>query len=186
MGFSLLHRLRRDRRGAVLIEFAFAVPILVLILIGCYEATRYVFIHQKLDRIATAMANLVARADGISSAQIDDLFDAAQQLAEPYDLAANGRLVVSSVYRPEDDDARLAWQWTSPGPLSVTSHIGVDGGVATLPTGLIVRTGENVIVAEVWFRYHPLFGSFMFGDSELYHAAFNRPRIINLTTCDGC
>lgn len=181
-----LRRLGRDRRGAVLIEFAFAVPILAVILLGCYEAARYVFIHQKLDRIATSMADLVTRSEGITAAQLDDLFGAAQRIAAPYDLAADGRIVVSSVYRPSSGNARVAWQRASAGSLPVTSRVGVEDGVATMPPGLVVRTGENVIVAEVWFRYRPLFAGVLFEGAELYHTAFNRPRVIDLTVCSGC
>src|SRR5690606_39143569 len=107
---GLLRRLARDRSGAAMIELAFAVPVLTLILLGGCEATRYVLLNQKLERAAAATADLVAQLDGITEAQLDDLFDAATEAVEPFDLAADGRIVVSSIYRMDANPATVAWQ----------------------------------------------------------------------------
>lgn len=182
---ALLRRFADDRRGVALVELGFAVPVLVAILLGCFEATRYVLLHQKLDRAATSVADLVAQQQAITTAQMCDLFNAASQVMEPYDLAANGRVVVSSVYRPDLPAATVAWQQQSAGSVAVTSQVGVDGATATLPSPLTVQTGQNVIVAEAFYDYTPYFLSNLFKPTRLYHSAFNRPRISNLTVITG-
>lgn len=163
-----------DRRGAVLVELAFAVPVLMVILLGCFEATRYVLLNQKLDRAASAVADLVAQQSALTEAQLDDLFDAASRIIEPFDLAAAGQVIVSSVYREDDDPASVVWQRES--AAGATSAIGDEGAAATLPAGFVVNTGENVIVAEVFYDYTPFFLSTVFEPVSLYHNAFNRPR----------
>ena len=50
----LLRRFVADQRGAALIELGFAVPVLVAILLGCFETTRYVLLHQKMSRAAAS------------------------------------------------------------------------------------------------------------------------------------
>ena len=177
----LLRRFVDDREGAALIELAFAVPVLVVVLLGCFEATRFVLLHQKLDRAATSTADLVAQANGITQAQIDDLFDAASQMMEPYDIGANGRSVVTSVYRPDANPAAVIWQRLSNTGINIASEIGTTGAPAALPTGFTVRTGENVIIAEVFYDYTPFFLSALFEPAQLHHIAYNRPRNSNLT-----
>ena len=46
---------------------------------------------------------------------------------------------------------------------------------------MIVREGENIIVAEVVFHYEPLFGSIVYDEKTLYSSAYTRPRFSNLT-----
>ena len=172
----------RDRRGSILMELAIGLPILVIILLGCFEAARFVLLDQKLARVAASTADLVAQADGISEAQITDLFSAADDTATPFDLVAGGRVIISSVTRPTTAAATVAWQRISPGTLSVTSAIGQAGQTATLPDGLTLREGENIIVAEVFYNYTPVFlGETPFTSKSLYQVSYNRPRIINLT-----
>ena len=177
----LLRNFIEDRRGAALIELAFAVPVLTLVLLGCFEATRYVLLHQKLDRAASTTADLVAQQDGITTAQLDDLFEAATRVMEPYDLGANGRIIVSSVYRPDAAAATVAWQRLTVAGIAATSEVGGEGATATLPAGFTVDAGENVIVAEVFYNYTPFFLNTVFEASLVSHNAFNRPRISNLT-----
>ncbi len=177
----LLRRFLADQRGAALIELGFAVPILVAILLGCFETTRYVLLHQKMSRAAASTADLVAQLDGITVAQMNDLFDAASQLMEPFDLGTDGRIIVSSVYRPGQAAATVVWQQLNAGGIAASSAIGASGAVAALPTGLTVDTGENVIVAEVVYDYEPFFFDAIFDPVRLQHDAFNRPRIANLT-----
>ncbi|HWA41735.1 MAG TPA: TadE/TadG family type IV pilus assembly protein [Hypericibacter adhaerens] len=178
------YRFARDRRGSVLMELAIGLPILVVILLGCFEAARFVLLDQKLARAAASTADLVAQADGITEAQITDIFNAADATATPFDLGGTGRVIITSVVRPTTAAATVAWQRVSTGSTyAATSAIGTTGQTATLPAGLTLRQGENVIVAEVFYDYAPVFlGETRFTATSLYEVAYNRPRIINLTS----
>jgi Flp pilus assembly protein TadG len=172
----------RDRRGSVLMELAIGLPILVMILLGCFEAARFALLDQKLARVAASTADLVAQADGITEGQITDLFSAADDSAAPFDLAGTGRVIITSVTKPTSADPTVAWQRTSSGTVAATSAIGTTGQTATLPAGLTLRQGENLIVAEVFYNYTPVFlGATKFTSASLYQVSYNRPRIINLT-----
>lgn len=172
----------RDRRGSVLMELAIGLPILVMILLGCFEAARFALLDQKLARVAASTADLVAQADGITEGQITDLFSAADDSAAPFDLAGTGRVIISSITKPTTADPTVAWQRTSSGTVAATSALGTTGQTATLPAGLTLRQGENVIVAEVFYNYTPVFlGATEFTSASLYQVSYNRPRIINLT-----
>lgn len=45
----LLRRLTRDRSGTAMIEFAFALPVILLIVLGCLEFGRYYWIRNTLE-----------------------------------------------------------------------------------------------------------------------------------------
>jgi len=177
----LIRRFAEDCRGTALIDLAFAVPVLVVVLLGCFEATRYVLLHQKLDRAASATADLVSQQSALTTAQLNDLFDAASQLMEPYDLGASGRLFVSSVYRPGAAAATVAWQRQTATGINVVSAVGVEDATAALPPGFTLDVGDNVIVAEVYYDYTPFFLNTVFDALQLYHNAYNRPRERSLT-----
>ena len=63
----------------------------------------------------------------------------------------------------------------------MSSAIGTEDAQPILPTGMVVREGENIIAAEVVFHYEPLFGSIVYNEKTLRSSAYTRPRFSNLT-----
>ncbi len=101
----------RGERGFAAGEFALWLPALLLIILGCFEATRYILIHQKLDRAASQVADLVGQSDGMTTAQLTAVYDAAIEQMMPYDLDTQGQIIVSSVFRlTGETDPKVAWQ----------------------------------------------------------------------------
>lgn len=172
----------RDRRGGVLIEFIFALPILFIVVIGSVDVARYVLLNQKMDRAASTMADLVSRPETISQAQIDVMFAAAQDLLTPFDMTAQGRVIMSSVSKAAGNDPRVDWQHENTGGLSHSSTVGTPGSDASLPSGFTVTDGENLIVAEVFFNYQPIFFDYLLEPKVIGHTALRRPRRGDLST----
>lgn len=173
---SLIGRLRRNERGSVLVEAAFTIPIALMLLLAGFEIARLTLIHQKMDRAATAMADLVSQSEDITVAQLSDMFNAIQHIMEPFDLATKGVVVVSSIGTPGVNPTTIYWQRTGAGGVVVTSQIGTEGNAPTLPAGFVVRSGEGLIVAEIYYDYAPLLFWDIVGPNQLYHRAFFRPR----------
>lgn len=187
----------RDERGFAASEFALWLPIMLLIILGCFESTRYILIHQKLDRAAAQVADLVGQSDGMTTAQLTAVYDAAIEQMKPYDLNTQGQIIVSSVVRPTGQpNPRVAWQ-RSHGPAIGSSAIGAEGALADLPNNFTLSDSEDVVAAEVLYQYEPVFfgalagmknlsGGPLFGDlfqaSTFRHEAWARPRGANLTT----
>lgn len=183
---ALLRQLARflpERRGAILVEMAFAVPIVLVMILGCFDTGRYILLHQKLDRAASTMADLVSRPTSISGSEVDSMFTAAQELVSPYSLADNGLVIVTSVSRATDDSARIDWQREGGGGLSVSSDVGTTvGQLATLPAGFTMREDENVIITEVFFDYEPMFLDGVLDSGVTSHIAIRKPRRGDLST----
>jgi hypothetical protein len=169
--------LARSAGGATAVEFALASPILILLMLGSVELGRFIILNQKLDRVAVSMADLVARAETISDDQLDDIFIAAAEVAQPFPIADAGRVFVSSVINPDGDGAEIAWQRTGVGTLSASSQLGSEGNAASLPAGFDVREGETAIVSEVFFEFEPFLSELILRPQTVYKRAYHRPRL---------
>jgi Flp pilus assembly protein TadG len=178
----LLRAFAANRQGIALVEFAAVLPLLLLMMFGGFETTRYILIQLKLDRTATSMADLVSQLNGVSEGQLLDIYEAAEDIMQPFNIATGGRIIISNVYRPTAAAATVQWQRASSGGLASTSQVGAQGATAVLPNGLTLGVGEDVIVAETFYQYNPTLVDWFFDSAVIYQIAFYRPRLGGLTT----
>lgn len=184
MGATLLRWLRDDRRGALIVEFVFVLPILVTLAAGGFEVVRLAIIHQKMDRTAMSAADLTSRVQSISEDMITDVFEAARATMEPYEIGTEGTVIVTNISVDGANPAQVNWQRRTAGGPSEVSKFGEEGDDAALPAGFTLEDGESVIIAEVFFDYEPLmFAEFAAGNT-LYHRAFFRPRLSDLSSIE--
>lgn len=176
------HRFAAEERGIAAVEFALVLPIFVLLLLGCFEVPRYVLVYQKITRTSSSVADLVAQADeAITYGQLQDIFIAGAMSMQPYDVVTNGEIIVSSINNPGGAGAKITWQ-RKKGSVTTTSRIGNQGSVPALPAGLTPASDKEVLVAEVFFNYTPIFSTLIYEGSELYSVSYSRPRNNNLMT----
>lgn len=181
---SRLRRFAGGEHGLAAIEFALVVPVMVLLVLGCFEVPRYVLIYQKMARASAGVADLVAQADEpLLKNQLDDIFIAGRTMMEPYDLAANGRMIVSSINNPGGAGVTITWQRPS-GTVTTASKLGGAGAnpSGAMPAGLPPGSNEEVLAAEVYFNYVPIFQTLIYSGKQLYIISYTRPRNHNLTT----
>lgn len=182
LGFP--RRLLRSDGGGVMIEFGFAMPVLVLLMLGGVEIGRYVLLHQKLDRTAMTVSDLVARVQSVTTAEVDTVFTAANLVMEPFTMGAQGAVVISSVKR-DSGSPKVIWQRTGAGTLSITSSVGIQGGNATISDNDLVDDDQAVIIGETYFQYTPWFID-LIPSTTLRHTAVFRPRLSGEVTCSDC
>jgi Flp pilus assembly protein TadG len=182
---ALRRVLARCTAGNVAVEFALALPVLLLMMLGSAEMARFVILHQKLDRVATTISDLVSRAETISESQIEDIFNAAGEVAEPFDLANLGVVVVSSITNADGEGAVIAWQRSGGGSYSAASELGVAGDEPNLPDGFVVREGETAIIAEVFYDFSPFLSELIVDPQVIHRSAHHRPRLGTLEEVDA-
>jgi hypothetical protein len=186
---TTIRRFFRQERGIAASEFALLLPILITILMGCFEASRYLLLRQKLDRASSSVADLVSQATGgLSAAMVANIFVAADKQTEPFDLVGSGRVIITSVYREaSDEDPTIEWQCQGAGAYAgAVSKVGtVEGGAADM-SSLDMGAGWNVIVAEVYYDYEPFLFEGIFDPQVFYHRSFTRPRGATLLSDPGC
>jgi Flp pilus assembly protein TadG len=175
----------KDERGVTAIEFALVLPVVLLILLGCFEVPRFVLIYQKLARTASGVADLLAQADEpLQKNQMTDIFAAGKVMMQPYDVVANGRIYVSSINNPNGGGVKLTWQRNNNGSVGTGSKLGLPNSnpSSKLPATLVPGSNEEVLAAEVYFNYTPIFANLIYKGSQLYQIAYTRPRNKNLNT----
>jgi len=163
--------------GNVAVEFALTLPVLMLLMLGSVEMARFVILHQKVDRVAVTTSDLVSRAETIKEAELDDIFEAADFVAQPFDLPNLGIVIVSAITNEDGSGARIAWQRRGNGAASHASQIGTQGGAASLSADFEVREGETAIIAEVFYDFEPFLSELIVEPQTLYRRAHHRPRL---------
>lgn len=182
---SLARRLFFDLRGTLPVELALVLPVLILLLVGAADIAWLYIANDKVQRAAAVIADLVGRTNQIAAGDVDDSFEAAREVAWPLDLAASGRAFVSSVRNLDATGARVAWQRATSSGLAVASRIGTPGGSADLDGALVLASGEEIVVGEVFLDVSPIFGLFIAGPQRLYARALQRPRYGTVQLVEG-
>jgi len=170
-----------DKRGVFAIDLAFAAPILAGLMLGGVEVTRFVMLNQKIERTSVTMADLVSQSETLTEGDLSGLFLATSGVMTPFDMDANGKVIVSSVSTPAGGSPTINWQ-RSFGSQTSGSAVGAEGGAASLPAGFELREFESVIVAEVYYNFDPMIVNGVMDNHILYNRAIFRPRFGSLTT----
>ncbi|MDG4603023.1 MAG: TadE/TadG family type IV pilus assembly protein [Defluviicoccus sp.] len=178
-GLSLrLRRLSRDQAASVSLELALVLPLLCALFLSGTEYVRFAILNQKLERATAMVADMIAQSPALTLAEINSLFAVVDDTLQPFALNDDGRVIVSSVTGTATTPV-VNWQEDF-GHGSDESKVGAVGATATLPNGLTLADGENVIVSEVYYEYQPILLDDVFNDTILYRVSANRPRFGSL------
>lgn len=158
----------RDERGVSAIEFAMLFPLMVTMYFGSIDISQVLTADRKTTALASTMADLVAQADVLNRADLDDIYAAAAEIISPFS-ATDLSIVVTSVEVDGAGDPVVGWSDAYHG--SPRSSM---GGL-TIPNGMIAD-GGSVIVAEVSYLYDSIITKFVGNDFELDDSFFLRPR----------
>jgi hypothetical protein len=179
---GLIRRFAVQGDGVAALELALLLPVLIFILLGAFEVPRALLIYEKVTRVSAEIGDLAARQDSMIASQLTDLFSAADEIMSPFSFKTYGTVVVSSLTQATGKDPVIAWQCSSDTTLLLSSKIGKKGDKPVLPSGLTVGAGDNVIVAEVFYKYSPIFSNYVFDGGKpfvsatYYDIAYFRPR----------
>ncbi|WNJ98857.1 pilus assembly protein [Thalassospiraceae bacterium LMO-JJ14] len=176
---NCLSRFRSDKRGISALEIAIAVPVALALTLNGIEMTRYVLLHQKTERATMTVADLVSQGEVLTAGDLDNIFQAGALITEPFDFGANAAMIVSSVVGQAAGPI-VEWQRVY-GADPQASGLGGQGGPASLPAGFVVAESESVIMAEIQYRYTPMFPDNpilggAIANNTVYNYAIFRPR----------
>lgn len=159
----LLARLRQlpyVEDGVAAVEFALILPIMLLVYVGSVEASALISMDRRVQSVAGAVGDLVARSDGsISAASLTDYFRAAGAIMTPYPSAGLQQMVASIEVRA-NGTTRVAWcrQYVNNVVSTCPAHA-VNSTYTTLPAEMItIARGKYVIAAKGNYAYTPLYG----------------------------
>ena len=182
--------LLKNKEGVAYVEFAVCLPVLIALLMGAIEVSRFIIIAQKVEKTAATLSDIVSQGKTISTGELNSMIFASSQVMLPYTMGANGYVIVTSVKQTGaysvSNPAIVNWQYTSSGvngSWTQNSLVGTVGNPATLPSGMTLNDKDNVIVTEMFFRYQPLIlSNGVISTSTIYKTSLFKPRLGDLST----
>ena len=180
---STIGHFARAERGLAVVEFALILPVLMTLFYGTIEVTRYILIVQKVEKLAHSIADVTSQEQTASATVLNQALAATSDIMSPYTMTTNGTVFITSLYRaPNTASATVNWRYQGGGSLPATSQLGPLNSVPVVPGGFTFDERENVIAAEVFYRFSPLISSQFFGTTTVYRSAFYKPRLGALLT----
>ncbi len=177
--FKLIKKLIRATAATAAIEMGLALPVMMLLVTGGFEMTRYIIIEQKISKTASTMPNLVSMLTSINESQMTAIWSAVPHLMDPYNNTADFTVIISSVTY-DGTNKVISWQRSGGGTLAATSKIGTAGGTPTLPSSFTMYANDNVIIGEVFYNYKPLIAPKIVGAQTIYMVQYYKPRLGSL------
>lgn len=162
-------RLWRNQSGLASIEFAFLLPIMILVYLGTVDVSLIITADRKATNIASALGDLVGQSTQISDDDISDIFAAADAMIEPLP-DENLSIVITSVVADENGATTVDWSEAHNGTAAGS------GAAFAVPDGL-TEPNSSVIVATVSYTYASPASEFLSGESiTLDSTYYFRPR----------
>lgn len=169
---------RAAQQGVAAVEFALVVPLMLAVYVGSAEAGTLLTTDRKVQSVAGAIGDLVARSnENISTAQLRDYFRAATAIMTPYDTAGLTQ-IVTAVSVSSDGEAKVLWSVEYEGGRYIaTGSTFPKSTTYNLPQEMIdISKGKTVIAAEARYTYNPIIGMFFDHAIDLKRSNFFLPR----------
>ena len=169
----MLSRLRRDISATSVIELGLSAPLLMGLAMAGTEVVALAIVHVRLNQLAITVADNASRAkqSQVNGApqfreyDANQVFRGAALQVEDLNMAANGRVILSSLEKNSSGGQWIHWQrcW---GNTSYVSRYGVQGtgitgtafkGMGFTSTKMVADTGTAIMFVEVFYQYKPFF-----------------------------
>jgi Flp pilus assembly protein TadG len=189
-----LNRLRADQSGLALIEFALALPLLLMVGTCGIELSWYALCNMRVSHAALDLADNATRIGSTNSsgtAQLiyeTDINDVLQEIrleGAGFNLLTQGRVTMSSLESTQDSSGnwyqRLHWQrCVGTQSTGYDSSYGVapinDSGIKVTSMGdssapVTAPQGYGLIFVEINYLYTPLFGTMVIAPRQIHYTA---------------
>jgi Flp pilus assembly protein TadG len=190
-----LRRLERDfvedGRAIAAIEFAFILPLMLVVFFGTVEFSSGLASSRKVTLTASALSDLTSEMSAagniapIADSDLQNMFTAGISIMNPYLQGGQTSVTaqISEIY--VDSSSNATFQWSRAATLApgatqasfTTSTHNVGDPATTLPAALKVKQ-TYVILSEVSYTYVPTIGYVMASSGvNLSDVAYSRPRL---------
>ena len=172
VGFRLRRLLRNgvaDCRGLAATEFAFIVPLMLVLFFGTVEFSSGIAVNRKVTLMAKTLSDLTSQAKTVGDSDITNFFAAATGIMYPYSTTPVKATISELHVDPKTLKARVQWSKGSvprqPGDI-----------VPDVPAALLV-SDSYLIFSEVNYQYVPAVGYVMAKSGvNLHDVGYTRPR----------
>lgn len=173
---GLLIRWCVDKTATALMETVILFPVLITMLMGCFDLGQGIVVNQKTVSASQMMADLIARQRVVNTNVINDIVVAGELAIEPYDRRPFGYDIVSVRF---DNRGRPEVLWR------VTENMPPNNAAVQRSEGL-GEEGEGVVIVTANYTYRPFFVNFIVDEIKMSEVAFLRGRRSATVTCEDC
>ena len=169
-------------RGGALVEFAFILPLLVVLILGTFEVTNLIRTMMKFSNAAQAYANIIAAntSGPMTLAKLSNACAGAQLVLTPFSATPFSAAVASVT----NNGGTISQDWHD---TTVCNPAGLTiSGTSLAPSNLTPNNGDNIIVVTSQYSYSSPIAYVLPAGRLLSQTAFARPRINDTLACTDC
>jgi Flp pilus assembly protein TadG len=149
---STCRRFAAAKQGVAAVEFAMILPVLVVVLLATFDGGRAIAAYMKMRAATYALASITNQYATIASVDMTSILGATSVVMAPYTSGAPA-VVISQIKIDSTPTAKIEWSATQGGAARAA------GSAISPPSAMVVKN-SYLILAEVSYKYTPLFGFF--------------------------
>ncbi|WP_246672412.1 MULTISPECIES: TadE/TadG family type IV pilus assembly protein [unclassified Mesorhizobium] len=149
-----MERFCRDRRGVAAIEFAFIVPVLLIMYFITMEASQAIETSKKVSRIGSMVADLVTQQQTVVKANLDAMMKIGTSTLQPYNRSLP-TIIITGIQITDEASPRVQVAWSRKVVGTTYSADAAVNATTTVPATLIIRNTFLVRV-ESDLGYKPI------------------------------
>ena len=174
----------RDRRGVSAIEFCILAPVILVLYCGMSELSSALMTAQRNSHSASALGDLAGQYQTLQLTDVQNIFNASTQIMQPF-TSTPLKLRLTSVTLQTGNKAMVDWDvsGTAQAVTKGSSNVAFTG---TLPTGLLVNTGDSIIVSEADYTYTSPVSYNLLPIAPFKNIFYLRPRYGTTIACTTC
>lgn len=173
---SIFGRWCQETLATALMETVVLFPVLISMLMGCFDLGQGIVINQKTIGAAQIMGDLIARNRSVDRNMIQDVVAAGRLALEPSSTVPFGYDIVSVQFNASGAPVVL-WR--------VTENMQPNDEAVDSTQGL-GALGEGVVVVTASYNYVPNFSKFIVDDIQMREVSFLRGRRSAVVSCSDC
>ena len=135
----MLRRLARNERGVAMVEFAFVMPVLLVMFIGCFVVSDMISCYRKVTIATRALTDLVSRnvspSGGVSTSAVSTYINSAGLVMSPFNTSKT-TMQITLMRVCDATHAYVVWTQAQAGTTTSTSSL-TAGTVVVIPTKMI-------------------------------------------------
>ncbi|RUU30484.1 MULTISPECIES: TadE/TadG family type IV pilus assembly protein [unclassified Mesorhizobium] len=143
-----------DRRGVAAVEFAFIVPVLLIMYFMTMEASQAIETSKKVSRIGSMVADLVTQQEIISAADLDAIMKIGNSTLQPYNRSTP-KIVITAIKVTNETPPKVQVVWSRKMVGDAFSADAAKDSVTTIPKALEIKD-TFLIRVESDLAYEPI------------------------------
>jgi Flp pilus assembly protein TadG len=143
-----------DRHGVAAIEFAFIVPVLLIMYFITMEASQAIETSKKVSRIGSMVADLVTQQQAVLAADLNNIMRIGTSTLQPYNRSIP-TIIITAIQVTDETTPKVLVVWSRKLDNGQFSAGPAKNSVATVPTTLKIK-GTFLIRVESNLGYQPI------------------------------